>query len=226
MGTPALFEGLPEGPRLVGYARVSTSEQTAELQRQALAEAGAAVVHVDEGVSGSVMRWPGLEAALAALRAGDTLGVWKLDRLGRSTVGVLQLLRDLDERKIHFRSLTEGFDTRTPAGRALMQMVAVFAELERSTIRERVMAGLDAAKRNGRMLGRRPALKAAQRDHARELLADGRSQAEVARILGAGRSTVQRLVDGSSPSRFERAVGMADTGMRTDEIMSMLRPDD
>lgn len=198
-----LFD-LPEGPRVIGYARVSTNDQGIEPQTVALANAGVSEIFSDVGVSGSVMHRPGLEAALAALRPGDTPVVARLDRLGRSTVGVLQLLHALTGRDVRFRSLAEGFDTTTPAGRAMLQVVAAFAELERSTTRERVVAGLDAARKNGKLLGRRPALKAAQRDHARELLTAGRSQAEVARILGVGRSTTQRLQPPTGEDAFAR----------------------
>ncbi len=194
--SPPLFD-LPEGPRVIGYARVSTVDQGIEPQTVALANAGVSEIFSDVGISGSVMHRPGLEAALAALHPGDTLVVARLDRLGSSTVGMLQLLHALASRDVRFRSLAEGFDTTTPAGRAMLQVVAVFAELERSTIRERVVAGLDAARKNGKLLGRRPY-------HARELLTAGRSQAEVARILGVGRSTIQRLQPPTGEDDFAR----------------------
>lgn len=201
--SPPLFD-LPEGPRVIGYARVSTVDQGIEPQTVALANAGVSEIFSDVGISGSVMHRPGLDAALTALRPGDTLVVARLDRLGRSTVGVLQLLHALAGREVRFPSLSEGFDTSTPAGRAMLQVVAVFAELERSTIRERVVAGLDAARKNGKLLGRRPSLKTAQRNHARELLAAGRSQAEMARLLGVGRPTIQRLQPQTGEDDFGR----------------------
>ena len=181
------------GPIIVGYMRISTDEQVLDLQRQALLKAGATVLYQDEGISGAVMDRPGLHAALADLHLGDTCAVWKLDRLGRRAADLLAFLTALEERGVRFRSITEGFDTSAPAGRAMLQMVGVFAEFERETLRERVTAGRAAARRNGQRIGRPPALKSHQRDHARDLfLTHGKTKAEIARILGVGRSTVQR----------------------------------
>jgi DNA invertase Pin-like site-specific DNA recombinase len=139
---------------LVGYARCSTQEQNLDLQHRALEQAGVQRVFSDRGVSGSVTERPQLNACLDHLREGDVLTVWKLDRLGRNTRHVLEVVEQLRSRKIGFRSLTEGLDTTGPMGTALLTIMAAFAQLERDTIIERTRAGLEAAKTNGRHGGR------------------------------------------------------------------------
>lgn len=142
----------------IGYARVSTSEQVLDLQLSALEKAGVEKVFTDEGVSGTLASRPGLDAACDYLRDGDVLVVWKLDRLGRSTKNVLALIDTLEHRGVGFRSLTEGVDTRGPFGKAMLTVLAAFAQLERDLIAERTRAGLSEARAKGRVGGRPKAL--------------------------------------------------------------------
>jgi DNA invertase Pin-like site-specific DNA recombinase len=154
----------------LGYARVSTADQDLALQRDALKAAGCARIFTDT-ITGTSTERPGLSKALAALSAGDTLIVWKLDRLGRSLAHLVQLIADLGTRGIGFRSLSDPIDTE-------------------SLIVERTQAGLQAAKRRGRKLGRPIKLTAAQVEHARALLASGENGSTVARSFGVARSTL------------------------------------
>ena len=148
---------------LVGYERISTDggRQSADLQRDALIAAGVDARHIyGDKLSGSRDDRPGLKACLAFLNAGDTLVVWKLDRLGRSLSHLLATVSELEDRGVGFRSLTEGMDTTTAQGKLLFSVFGALAEFERSLIRERVNAGLAAAARRGRRGGRPTALSA------------------------------------------------------------------
>src|SRR5947209_7875450 len=142
---------------LTGYARVSTNDQETATQVAALKAAGCERIYREKASGG---RWdrPELHRLLDQLRKGDVLVVWKLDRLSRSLRDVLTIMERLSETKAGFRSLTEAIDTTTPAGRMMMQMVGSFAEFERAMLRERTKAGLDSARREGRIGGRRPKL--------------------------------------------------------------------
>ena len=139
---------------IIGYARVSTTDQNPQLQLDALRDAGAVRVFNDHGVSGSTAARPGLDSCLDHLREGDVLTVWKLDRLGRNTQHVLAVVDDLTSRGIGFRSITEGLHTDGPMGKAMLTIMAAFAQLERDTMIERTRAGLAAAAANGRKGGR------------------------------------------------------------------------
>jgi Site-specific recombinases, DNA invertase Pin homologs len=162
--------GLPAGNgALVGYARVSTAEQDASMQKSALQQAGVVRVFVDVA-SGARTDRPGLEAALAFLREGDTLVVWKLDRLGRSLPHLVQTVAALERRQVGFRSLTESIDTGTPNGRLIFHLFAALADFERDLIRERTRAGLAYAKARGRNGGRRPVVTSEKLVRARELI--------------------------------------------------------
>src|SRR5437868_10492177 len=142
----------------LGYARVSTGEQTLDLQLDALKGAGCER-HCTDTASGATAERPGLRKALEQLRAGDTLVVWRLDRLGRSLRHLIDRLLDLDQRGIGFKSLTESIDTTTPGGKLIFHIFGALAEFERDLIRERTNAGLAAARARGR-LGGRPPVKA------------------------------------------------------------------
>lgn len=159
------------GPRLIGYARVSTLEQRLDLQLDALKAAG---VHVDDiykdQVSGSRVTRRGLTNAMRALAPGDTLVVWKLDRFGRSVSDLLKRLEEFDKIGVGFKSLTEGFDTTTAMGKLVLHMTAAFAQFERDLARERTIAGMKAAKERGAPMGRRPRLKPKQKDEIEKLL--------------------------------------------------------
>jgi len=179
---------------IVGYARVSTQEQNLELQLDALAKAGCDRTFEDHA-SGAKMARPGLDDALSHLREGDVLVIWKLDRLGRTIRGLIELVGELRERGMGFRSLTEGFDTSTPGGRLIFHVFAALAEMERDLIRERTQAGLAAARARGRNGGRKPKLSGKRLAHARELLANRDiSVGEVAATLGVDRSTLYRAL--------------------------------
>lgn len=172
-----------------GYARVSTGDQNLALQRDALTAAGCERIFTDT-MTGTSTERPGLTKALAALSAGDTLIVWKLDRLGRSLAHLVQLVADLGGRGIGFRSLSDPIDTESASGRLVLHIMGALAEFERSLIVERTQAGLQAAKKRGRKLGRPTKLTAAQAGHARALLASGEDGRTVARSFGVARSTL------------------------------------
>ena len=139
---------------IIGYARVSTVDQNPQLQLDALHEAGATRIYTDHGVSGSMTCRPQLDACLDHLRKGDVLTVWKLDRLGRNTKHVLAVVDQLTSRGIGFRSITEGLHTDGPMGKAMLTIMAAFAQLERDTMIEHTRTGLIAAAANSRKGGR------------------------------------------------------------------------
>ncbi|CDN46565.1 recombinase family protein [Neorhizobium galegae] len=142
----------------IGYARVSTTEQNLDLQLNALVAAGCDVIFEDEGFSGAITNRPGLTKALRRLKRGDTLIVWRLDRLGRSLIHLVKTVTRLQNRGVEFLSLTESMDTGNPAGALVFHIFAALAEFERRLISERSAAGIAAAKAKGRLLGRRPSL--------------------------------------------------------------------
>jgi len=179
--------------RLVGYARVSTDEQTTRLQRDALRAAGVDVVFEDKE-SGALRSRPRLDRALAELRPGDTLVVWKLDRLGRSLRNLLEVAETLRERSVALRSLTEHIDTASAAGKMLYAVLGAVAQFERDVLRERTVAGMRAAKSRGEHIGRPPALTSSQIREARKMLERGGSPSHVARVLRVGRSTLYRAI--------------------------------
>lgn len=176
----------------IGYARVSTQDQNLDLQLHALMEAGAQRIFSDHGVSGSLAVRPQLTAALDHLRAGDVLTVWKLDRLGRNTRNVLEVIETLKSRGVGFRSLTEGLDTTGPMGTAMLTIMAAFAQLERDTMIERTKAGLAAAALSDRRGGRPRKVNDADAAKARALKEKGISAPDIARMLGVSRATVYR----------------------------------
>lgn len=181
----------------VGYARVSTGDQSLELQLDALRAAGCERLFTDTA-SGRIdpKDRPGLEEALRFLRPGDQLLVWKLCRLGRSTVGLIQTLTDLRARGIAFRSLQDpGWDSSTATGQLLFGVLAVLAQYEADLTRERTQAGLAAARARGRVGGRPPALSATQVAMAQKALeAPGATFAQVAELLEVSVSTLKRYL--------------------------------
>lgn len=140
----------------IGYARVSTSEQSDQLQTQALTRAGCYQIYTDHGRTGRTMARPQLEEALKALRPGDTLTVWKLDRLGRNVRGLSELLEDLEARGVFFESLTEGIDTSQSVGKLMFHILAAVAEMESNLISERTKAGMAAMREKNGGLGAGP----------------------------------------------------------------------
>ena len=181
-----------------GYARVSTDDQNPALQLAALKNAACKAVFKDDGPSGATIKRPALLRCLRKLEHGDTLIVWKLDRLGRSLRDLITMLDDLKQRGVKFRSLTEAIDTETPTGRAMWQMIGVLAELERSLISERTRAGVKAAKGRGVKFGRKRKLTPQQIDEARKLLAKKKppSREYVADLFKVNRTTLYRALAG------------------------------
>jgi DNA invertase Pin-like site-specific DNA recombinase len=177
---------------LIGYARVSTEDQTPALQLDALRAAGCERVFEDKGISGTVRARPGLDKALAELKAGDVLVVWRLDRLGRSLADLIALITRLGGMRCGFRSLTEAIDTETAGGLLVFHVLGALAQFERSIIAERTRAGLSAAKRRGAKLGRRRKITAAQVGYASKRIESGERPSAVARSFGVSRSTLYR----------------------------------
>lgn len=177
----------------IGYARVSTEDQNFSLQLDALSGAGAVRVFGD-WASGASIKRPGLSQALDALDSGDTLVVWKLDRLGRTLSHLIHIVQQLQKREIGFQSLTDGIDTTTPGGQIVFHTMGALAQFERSLVVERIKAGMKAARARGRHLGRIPSLNSAQVAHARKLIDDGESPTAVASSLKVGRSTLYRAL--------------------------------
>lgn len=178
---------------LAGYMRVSSDgdRQVLDLQRDALLAAGVDARHLfEDRASGSRDDRAGLAAALAFLRPGDCLAVWKLDRLGRSLPHLLTVVNDLKTRGVAFRSLTEGMDTTTPQGELLFHVFGALAQFERSLTQERIMAGLAAARRRGRRGGRPAAIGAETLAAVVAALEGGASKAAVCRTFGVRRSTL------------------------------------
>jgi DNA invertase Pin-like site-specific DNA recombinase len=181
---------------LIGYARVSTQDQTPELQLDALRGVGCEKIF-NEKASGSQRDRPQLKAALEYVRSGDTLVVWKLDRLARSLKQLIETIEQLKERDIDFRSLTEAIDTVTPGGRLTFHIFAALAEFERSLIQERTQAGLASARARGKKGGRPPALSSDDLLVANALLRDHAiSVEEVAKRLNVSPSTLYRHFPG------------------------------
>jgi DNA invertase Pin-like site-specific DNA recombinase len=182
-------------PMKYGYARVSTDDQTPALQLGALKKAGCKTIFKDNGLSGATTKRPALQRCLKKLEAGDMLIVWKLDRLGRSLRDLINMLDELKQRGVKFRSLTEHIDTDTPTGRAMWQMISLLAELERSLISERTRAGIKAAKRRGVKFGRKRKLTPQQLDHARALIEKGEhDRQDIADLFKVSRTTLYRAL--------------------------------
>jgi DNA invertase Pin-like site-specific DNA recombinase len=194
---------------LLGYARVSTDDQDAAAQVQALEAAGCQIIFTEKASGG---RWerPELHRLLAQLRPGNTLVVWKLDRLARSLRDVLTIMDRIEKAGAGFRSLTEVIDTTTPAGRMLLQMVGAFAEFERAMLKERTQAGLAAARKEGRIGGRGPALKAEQQAEIIKLVrSETKTAAEAARLFNVHPATVSRLLRRTAAAEEKKHGGAA-----------------
>ncbi len=177
----------------VGYMRVSSEgeRQTTDLQKDALLQAGVDARHIfEDKISGAKDKRIGLEKALAFLQPGDCLVVWKLDRLGRSLSHLLSIIKDLRDRGIAFKSLTEQMDTTTAHGEFIFNMFGSLAQYERALITERVMAGLAAAKKRGRIGGRPHAIDEEKMEAILEALKKGTSKASVCRSFGIKRTTL------------------------------------
>lgn len=178
---------------LIGYARVSTQEQNLDLQVEALKKAGCEKLYED-CLSGLRADRPGLTSALDQLRKGDTLVVWKLDRLGRSIKNLIDFVATLEEKNVHFKSLTDNIDTSTSIGRFFFHIMASIAQMERDLIAERTKAGLMAARARGRIGGRKRQMTPSKIESAKKLLKDGIPAKEVANNLGVSVPTLYRWV--------------------------------
>jgi len=181
-----------------GYVRTSTRDQSSALQQDAMTAAGIMKVYTDEGVSGSLASRPELDRLLDRLDDGDEVVVWKLDRIGRNTRNVLELIEQITVKGATFRSLTEGISTTGAMGKAMLTIMSAFAELERSTMLERTHAGLAAAKAKGRTGGRPPALDAKKLARLHKLAASGdHTRVEIAQMLQVSPATVYRVLASS-----------------------------
>ncbi|EUB41250.1 DNA-invertase hin [Klebsiella sp. AS10] len=176
---------------LIGYARVSTGDQNLDLQKTALVRAECELIFEDTA-SGKNAKRPGLRKAIRRLRPGDSLVVWKLDRLGRSVRDLITLVSELQERGIHFRSLTDSIDTSTPAGRFFFHVMSALAEMERELIVERTRAGLAAAREQGRIGGRRRVMTNDVVERCRRMLENGATRQQVADVIGVGVKTIYK----------------------------------
>lgn len=180
---------------LIGYCRVSTDDQTLDLQRDALQMAGCERIYEDTAGGAKADR-PGLKEALGQLRDGDTLVVWRLDRLGRSLKDLILRLEALNEQGVGLRSLQENIDTDSASGQLIFHIFGALAEFERTLIRERTHAGLSAARARGRKGGRKKLLDAKQRAHAVELYKTHKHTAkEVCAIMGISRATLYTYIE-------------------------------
>src|SRR5215210_4896533 len=178
----------------VGYARVSTTDQTLDLQHDALVKAGCTKIFTDTA-SGTQTERKGLAEAISYVRAGDTIVVWKLDRLGRSLKDLITRIKELEIRKIGFKSLTESIDTTTSGGKLIFHIFGALAEFERNLIRERTNAGLTAARTRGIKGGRPKSLTDKKAEMARKLYEDkSNSIGEICKTLGISRMTLWRYV--------------------------------
>lgn len=182
---------------LIGYARVSTAEQDTALQTDALRKIGCERIFEDMA-SGAKGERPGLASALAYLRDGDVLVVWRLDRLGRSLQHLIEVIGALEARGVGFRSLTESIDTTTPGGRLIFHVFGALGQFERDLIRDRTKAGLAAAAARGRKGGRKPAVTADKLQRARELIANGLNVREAAARLKIGKTSLYTALQAAS----------------------------
>ena len=183
---------------LIGYARISTTEQKLEPQVDALKAAGCETVFEDV-ISGAKAERPGLNNALAFLRKGDTLLVWKLDRLGRSMKHLVETVTDLGDRGVGFKSLTEGVDTTTTGGTLVFHLFGALAEFERDLIVERTQAGLKAAATRGRKGGRKPVVTLKKLEQAKAHISDGLTVREAAARLKISKTSLYNALRGQKP---------------------------
>ena len=193
------FATLPAMPRMLGYVRVSTAEQNLDLQRDALERAGCARIFADTA-SGALDDRPQLAKAMGALRAGDALVVWRLDRLGRSLRHLIETVNDLRDRRIGFRSLQEAIDASTSGGKLVFHIFGALAEFERELVRERTQAGLSAARARGRLGGRPRAMTPDKVRLARQMYDSREHTVEaIAKTLGVSRASIYRHLDPAAP---------------------------
>ena len=191
--------------KTIGYARVSTEEQNLDLQKQALERYGCDQIFEDHGISAVAKTRPGFEQAVAALTKSDTFVIWKMDRAFRSLRNALDLLETLEARGVEFVSLTDAIDTNTAMGKAMYQLRGVFSELERSLIAERTKAGMEAARKRGKHIGRQKKLTDEQVEWVVEQLNDGGvTITALAEQLGVSTHTLSRVHKRHQSKRIRR----------------------
>lgn len=188
---------MPENAR-IGYARVSTDDQSLALQLDALKAAGCSRIFQDKGISGAARCRPALQEALSSLKPGDVLVTWRLDRLGRSLGHLIEMMGQLETQGVGFLSLTESIDTTTPGGMLIFHVMGALAQFERSLISERTKAGMRSAKTRGRTLGRPAKLAPQQVEDARRMQAEGTPLAMIAAVFGVSKLTVSRALKASA----------------------------
>lgn len=183
--------------RVIGYCRVSTEDQNLDMQEQAIEkyakEKGLELIIYVEKISSRKVERQELEHAMKAAANGDLFVVFKLDRLARSTKELFTLTGELNEKGVEFVSINDSFDTTTPTGKAMFGMLAVFAEFERDIIQQRTKAGLESARKRGR-IGGRPAIDDKVKKHVRALFEAGESATDIAKEYGIGRATVYKII--------------------------------
>ncbi len=188
---------------LIGYARVSTHDQNLDLQKDALNKADCEKIYIDKK-TGSHINRDGLEKALEILRAGDTLVVWRLDRLARSLKHLIELITDLEERKVGFKSLTESIDTTTSGGKLIFHIFGALAEFERGVIADRTRAGLAAARARGRLGGRPSKLSPKQQKHAVKLYKKKKLPIkEICHIMGISKQPLYSYITKSKSTKSD-----------------------
>ena len=176
---------------LIGYMRVSTEDQSTSLQKDALLKQGIDDRNIfTDTISGASDKRDGLDKALSYLQSGDTLVVWKLDRLGRSLAHLIEIITSLKSRDVSFVSITEGMDTTTASGELFFHIFGALAQFERNLIQQRVKAGLEAAKIRGRVGGRPRAIDNEKLEEIKKALSNGSSKASVCRTFNVKRSTL------------------------------------
>jgi DNA invertase Pin-like site-specific DNA recombinase len=189
----SVWPSLNSQGRKLGYARVSTKDQKLRMQRDALEAMGCDLIFEDHGVSGAKATRPGLDALLAEAKPGDTVVVFKLDRLGRSVLHLADLLVRFQKEGVHFCSWSEGINTTTPGGKLTFHLFSAVAEFQRDIIVENTVEGIEAARRRGKRLGRPPRLSADDIAAAHSAMHQhGRSKADIALALGVSRMTIER----------------------------------
>lgn len=196
---------------LIGYARVSTDDQELALQLDALEKAGCERVFTDK-ISGAETKRNGLDQATSHLRTGDTLVVWKLDRLGRTVKGLVDLVTKLESDGIQFRSLTDGIDTSTGPGRFFFHIMAAISQMERELMVERTRAGLAAAKARGRLGGRKAKMTDTKIDAAKKLLLTGIRPKNVAESLGVSVPTLYRWFPAAAQTKTQNSNSPVNVG--------------
>ena len=180
---------------LIGYARVSKHEQNLDLQLDSLKKAGCDKIFTDK-ISGVKTARPGLDEAMSFLRAGDSLVVWRLDRLGRSLKHLIETITDLSNKNIGFKSTTENIDTTTSGGKLIFHIFGALAEFERNLIKERTQAGLEAARARGKKGGRPASLTGKKAQMAQELYnSQNHTIPEICKMLGISRATLYRHIE-------------------------------